>query len=52
MTTVKVKVDQKLFELVMAKLPWLSYDSIEAFVNDAARSRFETLLELIAKTKN
>jgi len=49
MTTVKVEVDKKLYDLVVSKLPWLGYESPKDFVCDAVALRFEDLLALIAK---
>ena len=51
MTTVKVKVDKKLFDLVTERLPGLGYASPEDFVRHAVDLRFETLLGLIAMKK-
>jgi hypothetical protein len=51
MTTVKVKIDKKLYDLVIERLPGLGYESPEDFARHAVELRFETLLGLIAATK-
>jgi len=48
--TVKVKVDKKFYEQVTAKLPFLCYNSLEAFACDAGQLRLENLMQLAAKT--
>jgi hypothetical protein len=47
MTKVTIDVDQKLLDDILAKLPWLSYDSATAFARDAVTRRFENLFALI-----
>ena len=46
---VKVNVDKQFFELLLKKMPWLAYESPEAFAEDAVRTRFETLFILYTK---
>lgn len=46
MKTVKIETNEKVFNEIMRKMPWLAYENFADFVNDAVRLRATELLSV------